>query len=60
MNDLEYWVTWIRELVRIGIKERRKSCKPRPRKEEGHIVSKIRRTFGMKIVVKDRIVTVIC
>ena len=42
----------IREVDRIGVRERRKSCAARPRKEGRHAVSKIRRAVSMKIAVE--------
>ena len=43
----------IREVDRIGVRGRRKSCVARPREEERHAVSKIKRAVSMKIAVKD-------
>ena len=44
----------IREVDRIGVRGRRKSCAARPReKGRRHAVSKIRRAVSMKIAVED-------
>lgn len=43
----------VREVDRIGVRERRKSCAARPWEEGRHAVSKIRRAVGMKIAVED-------
>ena len=38
---------------RIGVRERRKSCAARPKKEGRHAVSKIRRAVSMKTAVEN-------
>ena len=43
----------IREVDRIGVRERRQSCAARPREEGRHAVSKIRRAVSMKITIED-------
>ena len=43
----------IREVDRIGVRERRQSCAARPPEEGRHAVSKIRRGVSMKIKVED-------
>ena len=43
----------IREVDRIEVRGRRKSCAARPREEGRHAVSKIKRAVSMKIAVED-------
>ena len=43
----------IREVDRIGVRERRQSCAARPREEGRHAFSKIRSTVRMEIIVED-------
>ena len=43
----------IRDLDRIGVRERGKSSAARPKKEGRHAVSKIRRAVSMKIAVEN-------
>ena len=43
----------IREVDRIGVRERRQSCAARLQEEGRHAVSKIRRAVSMKITVED-------
>ena len=43
----------IREVDRIGVRERRQSCAARPPEEGRHAVSKIRRAVSMKVTVED-------
>ena len=44
----------IREVNRIGVRGRSKSCAARPREQGKHAVSEIRRAVSMKIVVKEQ------
>ncbi len=44
----------ISEVDRVGMREHRKSCAARPRKEGRHAVSKFRRAVTMKTTVEDR------
>ena len=44
----------IRELDRIGVRGRRKSCAMRPQEEGRHAVSNITRAVSMKIAIGDR------
>ena len=43
----------IREVDRIGVRGRGKSCAARTREQGGQSVSKIRRAVSMKIAVKE-------
>ena len=43
----------IREVDRIGVRGRGRSCAVRPREQGGHAVIKIRRAVSMKIAVKE-------
>ena len=43
----------IREVDRIGVRGRGKSCAARPQEQRRHAVSKIRGAVSMKIAVKD-------
>ena len=43
----------IREVDKIGVRGRSKSCAARPREQERHAVSKVRRAIFMKIAVKE-------
>ena len=43
----------IREVDRIGVRERRESCAARPREEGKHVVSKIKRAVSVKIVIQS-------
>ena len=42
----------IRELDRIGVRGRRKSCAARPQEDRRHAVSKINRAASIKIVTE--------
>ena len=41
----------IRELERIGVRERRKSCAAKPQEDRKHVVSKVNTAVSMKIAI---------
>ena len=53
MDDWEYWLIYVKELDRIGVRRRRKYCAVRPQEEGRYAVSKINRAVSMKIVMED-------
>ena len=44
----------IREVHRIGVRGRSKSCAARPQEQGRHAISEIRRAVSMEVAVKDR------